>query len=156
MIDSTDSTKYHIRCLQNYMLEACVNIRKRAKVHDASALEPPEKMFYDLLRPKLDQLEYNSLEYLETLAELQPAIQHHYDNNSHHPEHFSNGVNGMSLFDILEMICDWKAAIDRKGSNEHVLNNFEATCSRFNISSQLAEIIKNTVEEMGWNNDKSR
>jgi hypothetical protein len=45
---------------------------------------------------------------------MKPAIQHHYKANSHHPEFYDNGVEGMSLFDVLEMLLDWKAATERR------------------------------------------
>ena len=38
----------------------------------------------------------------------QDAIQLHWKNNSHHPEHFQS-VLDMSKLDILEMCCDWHA-----------------------------------------------
>lgn len=40
-------------------------------------------------------------EYRACLREMKPALEHHYASNSHHPEHYSNGIQGMSLFDLL-------------------------------------------------------
>ena len=41
------------------------------------------------------------------------GIEHHYAVNSHHPEHYEAGIAGMSLFDLIEMLVDWKAASER-------------------------------------------
>lgn len=151
--DSTEDTLTHITFVRAYLMQAQNNLMVRSLNHDQSSLVEPEKSFYDKYRPLLSSLKYNSPEYLQALDELRPAIQHHYERNSHHPEHFeTSGISGMSLFDVLEMVIDWKAAIDRKGTgtSELILDNFEATCQRFNISPQLASIIRNTANEFGW------
>lgn len=33
-------------------------------------------------------------------------LDHHYQNNDHHPEHFELGINGMNLLQLLEMLAD--------------------------------------------------
>ncbi len=55
----------------------------------------------------------------------------------------------MSLFDLIEMLCDWKAAGERHadGSIEMSLGHNR---ERFNISPQLHSILENTAKEMGW------
>jgi hypothetical protein len=68
------------------------------------------------------------------------ALKHHYANNRHHPEHFENGINGMNLLDVIEMVCDWKAAADLKG----VEPNLDYLAQRFGISDQLKNIIAAT------------
>lgn len=147
--DSFADTARHIGIVRKYIRDDVVsNFLVRAEVHDKSSLQEPEKSFYDTWRPVLSAMQYNSPEYLEAIKKLSPAIQHHYEANSHHPEHYPNGINGMSLFDLIEMIIDWKAAIERKGTSEGVLDNFERSCQRFQIEPQLAQIIQNTVAEM--------
>ena len=46
-------------------------------------------------------------------TKFKPAIDHHYANNRHHPEHWPNGINDMTLMDLIEMLADWKAATAR-------------------------------------------
>jgi hypothetical protein len=36
-------------------------------------------------------------EHKHSLADLKTALDHHYLRNAHHPEHYPNGVDGMSL-----------------------------------------------------------
>lgn len=45
-------------------------------------------------------------EYLRKHFKL--AFEHHYANNSHHPE-FHKNLDDMSELDLIEMICDWTA-----------------------------------------------
>jgi hypothetical protein len=85
-------------------------LSKRAVNHDKSKLESPEKEIFEEYTPKLKGTTYGSEEYKEFLKEMKPALDHHYANNRHHPEHFKNGVNDMNLFDLLEMAADWLAA----------------------------------------------
>jgi hypothetical protein len=77
------------------------------------------------------------------------ALQHHYQVNSHHPEHFENGVNGMSLLDLIEMLADWKAA-GMRHANGNITQSLEVNRKRFGMSDQLFEIFQNTVAELGW------
>lgn len=149
--DSYADTERHIGIVRHHLRNMVVsNFLLRAETHDASSLQEPEKSFYDQWRPVLSSMQYNSHEYLEAIKQLAPAIKHHYERNPHHPEYYQNGINGMSLFDIMEMVVDWRAAIERKGTEEQVLDNFWRTCQRFKIEPQLAQIIINTVVELGW------
>jgi hypothetical protein len=104
---------------------------------------------YDEFTPKLKAMTYGSDEYKACLKEMGVALQHHYQSNTPHPEQFDNGVNGMSLIDLLEMLADWKAASLRHADGD-ILKSLEINKKRFGISDQLAEIFINTVHEMGW------
>ena len=91
-----------------------VVFQRQIAKHDASKLVSPEKDGFDKYTPMLAKMEYGSSEYKKCLTELQhPYLDHHYANNSHHPEHYKNGINGMNLFDVIEMLCDWRAAVKR-------------------------------------------
>ncbi|MBI5954360.1 MAG: hypothetical protein HY865_22110 [Chloroflexi bacterium] len=124
-------------------------IGKRITHHDASKLQEPEKSMYDKFTPMLRSLTYGSDEYKATLKEMGAALDHHYRVNSHHPEHYPNGINGMSLIDLIEMLADWKAASLRHADG-NILKSLEVNRVRFGMSDQLFEIFKNTVIEMGW------
>jgi len=58
-------------------------------------------------------------------------------------EHQSS-VNGMNLFDLLEMFIDWAAACQRHADGD-INRSIEINQKRFNLSPQLVEIFKNTV-----------
>jgi hypothetical protein len=149
MGDSTQDTLDHISKVQVRIAEFQAALDERAAVHDRSKLKEPEKSGFDVLSAKLAAIQYGTDEYREALKEGQPTIDHHYMVNSHHPEHWPNGIRGMSLLDLVEMFCDWKAAGERtkQGSMEQSLRvNFD----RFSIDSQLAAIFENTRRELDW------
>jgi hypothetical protein len=148
--DSAPDTVAHIQRVQ-YLLEACrLNLVRRGCDHDASKLEEPEKPAFDACKEKLASMAYGSPEYKVALAELGPALQHHYAHNSHHPEHWPNGVDDMSLFDVIEMLMDWKAATERMKGGGDIRRSLEINAGRFKLSPQLASILANTIREMGW------
>lgn len=64
-------------------------IAKRGRLHDSS---------------KLDEMEFQHLWSDDKKFEV--ALKHHHIGNSHHPEHYQNGIYGMSDLDICEMVCD--------------------------------------------------
>jgi hypothetical protein len=147
--DSTQDTNNHINTVRVFMAAAIYNLEQRRMAHDASKLTYPEKEMYDQFTPKLKELVYGSDEYRASLAAMGPALEHHYQVNSHHPEHFADGVNGMSLFDLLEMVCDWKAAAQRH-TDGSLGDSFKINQARFEIPESLMNILRNTVEEMKW------
>lgn len=143
--DSTKDTLEHIKKVSMYLNKAAIEIMERANRHDDSKLKNPEKELFDKLTPKLKNLTYNSKEYKESLKELEPALKHHYENNSHHPEHYENGIDGMDLFDILEMFFDWKAASERHNDGDFK-KSIEINKERFNMDEQLYNIFLNTAK----------
>ena len=147
--DSTQDTMAHIGKVQEYIAACIDSLRFRAKVHDASKLLPPEKEAFDEMTPILSGLTYGSDEYKAGIARLGPALEHHYFVYAHHPEHYPDGVNGMSLLDVLEMLCDWKAASERH-ANGDIARSLRINRERFGIGEQLAAILENTAVELEW------
>jgi len=117
----------------------------KAEAHDASKLTEPELSIFVEYTPKLAGSTYGSAEYLGFLKEMEVALEHHYANNKHHPQHFLNGIDDMTLVDIVEMFCDWKAATLRH-DNGNLLKSIDINSKRFNIDAQLTKILKNTAE----------
>ena len=148
--DSRPDTLEHIAKVAGYMEEATGTLTYRAAVHDRSKLEDPEKAMFDEFTPKLRDLTYGSPEYKACTAAMGDALKHHYAHNSHHPEHYTDGVAGMSLFDLIEMLCDWKAAGERHADGGNIRRSLDLNVDRFAISPQLEHILNRTIEEMGW------
>ena len=147
--DSSADTLKHIKMVNQFLIDFSIDILKRAQVHDNSKLESPEKELFDEMTPILEKVEYNSPEYKESLEKLKPALDHHYLLNTHHPQHYPNGINDMTLHDIVEMYCDWRAAVLRT-KNGDMNKSIDINTERFNMSPQLAQIFKNTLK---FNND---
>jgi hypothetical protein len=153
MYDSTDDIKAHIRLVWGFIEEIRGELMDRQFAHDQSKLQEPEKSVVDEFTPKLQEAEkvfgYGSPQYKQCVEDMTTARLHHFAANRHHPEHYPNGINGMSLLDIIEMLADWKAATVRN-PNGSMARSLEINRGNFNISDQLYEILKNTVKEMGW------
>jgi len=147
--DSRQDTLTHIARVQELIADICERLALRAELHDASKLAEPEKSVFDAHAPLRGSCVYGSETYNGHLAELQAALVHHYANNSHHPEHYQNGVSGMSLLDVVEMFCDWKAASENN-KNGGLERSLRINRERFHLSEQLASIFENTRRELVW------
>jgi hypothetical protein len=147
--DSTAETLKHVKKVAAYLIDAATEILNRAKNHDNSKLSDFEKEGFDLLTPILKDLTYGSEEYKDSKEKLDPYLQHHYANNRHHPEHFKNGIEDMTLFDVIEMLFDWKASSERH-SDGNIRKSIHINQERFHISDQLSKILENTVDYMKW------
>lgn len=138
-------TMKHIECVRKYIRLFTDKLTTRGVKHDATKLEAPEVEVFAECTTKLAQLEYNSPEYHASLAEMKPALDHHYANNRHHPEHFPKGIVDMNLIDIVEMFCDWKAASERT-KDGNLLKSIELNAARFGYDDQLKQILLNTAK----------
>ena len=140
----TEDTIRHIIAVRLLLDSVITEINQRAIAHDASKLESPEKEMFEIWRPRLDELSVDSHEYKEALAQMGEGLAHHYRENRHHPEHFKDGIRGMNLIDLLEMVCDWEAAAARKGQAV----SMEWASKRFGISKDdhIYSIIQNTLD----------
>lgn len=147
--DSTLDTLRHSRRVDELLLQLVTSVQQRITRHDASKLEDPEKAIFDEFGPKLKTSTYGSDEYKGFLAEMTVALDHHYANNRHHPEHFERGVDGMTLVDLVEMLADWKAASERHADGDLAVS-LGIQRTRFGLSDQLASILENTARDAGW------
>jgi hypothetical protein len=121
----------------------------RSAVHDASKLALPEKPAFDAVTPRLAATRYGTEAYRDRLAELGPALAHHYAANRHHPEHHKHGVTTMTLVDLLEMLADWRAATER---HEHgsMVYSLRSNAARFDIPDPLMRVLWETARAYGW------
>jgi hypothetical protein len=154
--DSRPETREHIDRVRHFIRIAQHNLASRSVAHDRSKLVEPELSAFDIATPKLANLVYGTEEYKQSLRDLGPALQHHFEANDHHPEHFGNGVAGMSLMALIEMLCDWRAASERtkqRTDDPEKVATFESGLKfnqeRFGYSDELAEILLNTARELG-------
>lgn len=145
--DSSKDTQYHqeeiIRII-NILINP--ELYLRAYSHDMSKYKSPEKECYDKYIPLLRQAKYGSDEYNKIREKMKKdGLDHHTSVNRHHPEHFKNGVSGMNIVDLVEMICDWFAASLR--SDTSFVDGLDANIKRFNIPPMLKDIIINTYND---------
>jgi len=147
---STIDTRLHINRVHSLLGQCAIILLERGARHDASKLEEPEKAIFDTVGNRLAVVTYAGDEYKHSLADLKTALDHHYAHNPHHPEHYPNGVDGMSLFDLTEMLMDWKAAGERHPGGMNIVRSVEISSDRFAMGEQLKKILMNTVREIGW------
>ena len=145
--DSTKDTLLHIKRVNELLMLFAKELMDRAICHDNSKLYDPEKPLFDKMTPLLKGLTYGSEEYKKSLAELKPALDHHYSHNSHHPEYYKDGINDCNLFDLVEMLCDWKAASERHADG-NIFKSIQINKTRFAMADQLAKIFENTVNKL--------
>jgi hypothetical protein len=140
-------TMRHIERVRNYLNMVISNLITRGENHDQSKLEQPEVELFTKYTPKLAVTTFGSEEYNQYKKEMGVALEHHYARNSHHPEHHKNGINDMSLLDLIEMLVDWKAASERHNDG-NILKSIEYNGQRFEMSPQLIRIFENTAKEL--------
>lgn len=141
------SVNMHIRNVGRVLSMFCEQLMDKALFHDASKKQSPEAEVFAEYTPKLKTVVFLSDEYKQNLADMGPALQHHYANNSHHPEHFPNGVAGMTLSDLIEMFADWYVASMRKREGDPA-KSVAMNAERFGFDPQLTQILLNTIPEM--------
>jgi len=138
LLEHTQAVSKRIVCMVGDMYVRAVN-------HDRSKFSDEEYQSFVGQTVKLKDLVYGSDEYRAELEKIRPAIDHHYACNRHHPQHFPNGILGMNLVDIVEMFCDWHAAILRQ-KNGDIRKSIEIDQERFKFSDDLKQIFLNTVD----------
>ena len=137
-------TQKHIENVRKYLRFMIDKLDDRGVKHDASKLDSPEVELFAEHTLQLATLTYGSESYTESLEQLKPALEHHYASNRHHPEHFVNGITDMTLIDVLEMFCDWKASTVRHNDGT-LLKSIEINAERFNMDGQLKNILLNLL-----------
>jgi hypothetical protein len=146
--DCTEEVTKHRKQVEWWMYGFAQVLIGRSKHHDKSKLEAPEKQTFDVFTPKLKTLTFGSAEYKAALVEMGAGLKHHYENNRHHPEHYPEGIAGMTLHDVVEMLCDWMAAAGAKGNPV----DLDMLGKRFDICPQLIQIFENTLREEDFYN----
>lgn len=137
-------TMRHILTLRTLMAAVSAYLVEKSFEHDLSKLDDPELELFTKFTPLLKTMKYNSDEYKDCMQQLKPALDNHYSNNPHHPEHYIDGITGMNLFDLIEMLCDWKAA-SLRSKDGNLYKSLAINENRFNIPEPLVKILRNTL-----------
>jgi hypothetical protein len=138
-------TQKHINLVRVLLRQFATELLKRGDVHDQSKFSEEEVKIFTEYTSKLKGTTYGSEEYKQYLVEMKPALDHHYSYNFHHPEHFENGIRGMTLVDLVEMLFDWWAATQRHADGD-IFRSITLNEKRFNIPPELSDIFRNTIK----------
>ena len=141
----TEDLQKHKDLIKNILYNFSFKLKERADNHDNSKYSNEEKdVFENVDNIKREDFDSYEQYFSYTKPLIQKALDHHYANNRHHPEHFKNGVEDMNLLDILEMVADWESS----ASCRNTILDTDYSFKRFNIEPQLQKIILNTLKIM--------
>jgi len=122
--------------IENGQLDIALELIKRCSVHDDSKFTAEEIEAFIVLNNKESMMNPKI-----TLDEQQKvALRLHWQNNSHHPEHYSD-IRLMSELDLMEMACDCGARSMQYGTD--LLDFIEVRQkARFNFPEDMYEKYK--------------
>jgi hypothetical protein len=146
------ATFEHIDKIRELLRLFANELLARGETHDRSKLSPAESLVFAEFTPKLKGCTYGSDEYRAFLVAMKPALDHHYANNRHHPEHHAPedpklGIGRMNLLDVLEMFVDWRASSMRHADGD-TGKSIDINAERFAMSLQLTAIFRNTLRDL--------
>jgi len=147
--DCREDVMKHKEMVEYWLNGFATRLKHRAYTHDNSKLKEPEKSMFDEWIPNLKLVEFGSDEYKYALTQMEEGLRHHYEHNRHHPQHYGNGIDGMTIIDVVEMLSDWMASAQAKKTPI----DLDYLAKRFNISDQLLNIIANTLREVDVRNE---
>lgn len=146
-LEAKVQTYEHIDKIREMLRLFAVELLTRGETHDRSKLKPAESKVFAEFTPKLRGTTYGSDEYKSFLRDMKPALDHHYANNRHHPEHHEGGIDGMNLLDVLEMWIDWYCSSMRHADGD-MGRSIDINEKRFSMSPQLTTIFRNTLRDL--------
>ena len=148
MIRHLWSTAKHKAWVAAYIVQFCTRLLWRAVLHDTSKVtDPVERDGFRRALPALASSTYGSESYQKGLRLLGPARTRHYENNDHHPEHFEfAGIAGMDLTQLVEMYCDWRAAVRRHDDGD-LIESVRVNRKRYAIDGVLGPILYHSALE---------
>jgi hypothetical protein len=135
----------HIELVRKQLFGFARQLESRAQVHDLSKFQLDEFGGFVEINQVARKFKYGSPEYKASITS--DVVGLHYSRNSHHPEYYSGKVEEMGLFDLIEMVADWKAASETYGqtSFEEAL---KIQIDRFNLTSEQIYLIRKIAESL--------
>lgn len=136
----------HIGTVRQYLLKFVQQLEYRREAHDISKLSLEEFQGFIEVNQIAREHPYGSEEYKNSLKGNK-VIQLHFSRNSHHPEFYPNGIEDMSIFDIIEMTIDWLSAAKTYGQTSFE-DSLAIQTKRFNLSEKHLWLIKLIAKEL--------
>lgn len=136
----------HRAVVKHCMNKVIDNLEEGAEDHDMSKLDKKLDLWTEATLPNA---KVDSPEYEEGLRRTEYVRILHYGNNDHHPEHYRDGIYGMSLMSLMEMLADWKAS-SMRSDMKSLDESLEYFKERFEMDSTMYGILQNTIDELGW------
>lgn len=145
--NNLQATLDHVERVRDFLHSFVGELLRRGREHDRSKFSREEFNAFKETLPKLGEAEYGSKEYEQLLEDLNETLDHHYEQNDHHPEYHENGIEDMDLFSIVEMLCDWRAATERSPDGD-IHESIEQNQDRFGYTDEMKSILHNTADRL--------
>lgn len=130
----------HHRHVSYLLRELAREFERRADLHDLTVLELDEFEGRVRIQHIVRTYPYDSPEYRESIKN-EGSLQLHYHRNSHHPEHWADGVKGMTFIDFVEMVIDWAGAA-RTYKNTSFEDGLKGQIERFKLQPEHLYLIR--------------
>jgi hypothetical protein len=141
-------TIYHHKFIVLQFMNVIIHeLIRRAEEHDQSKFGDDEFLGYLAVLDDIRKYPYGTPEHEEMRKKHAKVFETHYVKNRHHPEYHKNGIEDMTLIDLVELLIDWKAASMRQENGGNITNSIEVAKTKYNIHPQLVKILENTAKE---------
>ena len=148
-MDFLCDTLLHISEVKENLETVASELRKRGEAHDRTKLQELEFDAFVSTRDQFKKANYGTKEYDACVSAVKPAVVHHHKNNRHHTDFHENGINDMTLIDIIEMVADWRAAA-RRSPDKKFADTLDYAKKKYGIDDQMFGIICNTLRALNW------
>ena len=147
----------HVSCVQKAIMCVSDEMRQRAFNHDQSKFYEDELRGYLRFEEMPEGLEYGSPAHKEAIAEIMKdskCFELHSAKNDHHPEYWDYPENGvdvgmMSVFPIIEMVCDWAGAHMAYGNTGSWQDSVEHNMKRHKFNEHQLWVIRDVAQFLG-------
>lgn len=134
----------HINLVRFNLNKIAHRLKERAVVHDSSKYSLDEFEGFKEINRIARETPFGSQAYKDSIKDNR-AVSLHYSRNTHHPEHYQGGIDEMSLLDIVEMLCDWKAASETYGLTAFK-ESLEIQKDRYKLTPEQWYMIRKVAE----------
>lgn len=132
----------HRIAVQRNLRRISQQIEARIIEHDSSKFQEDEFEGFVEINVVARVHPYGSEEYKNSISHNK-AVELHWSRNRHHPEYnrdIGKGVEAMTLVDMIELVCDWKAASETYGQTSFQ-ESLAIQSKRFNLTPEQEYVI---------------
>lgn len=145
--------KFNIEYVYHKLFEPMIS--ERIETHDESKLCDPELACYNKWIPELRKVTVDDPKYAEIKQMMRKdGLEHHFQVNRHHPEHFEHGIADMNLVDFVEHILDCYAASMESDTPFEVA--MPSIMERNGYPKEIQSIVMNTAKLFKDNEMKAK
>lgn len=129
----------HRIAVQRHLRRISQQIEARIVEHDSSKFQEDEFEGFVEINIVARTHPYGSQEYKDSISHNN-AVELHRQRNRHHPEYHQTGVEDMTLVELIEMVCDWKAASETYGQTSFQ-ESLSIQAKRFNLTPEQEYVV---------------